>query len=1031
MNVNIKNKMYRLLVVVYVTFLISPTQAAVNPVSIYCPCEIERINETKAEISLSIAIQPRTFLGNGSESGNLNLQIVGADQINIFGSSYYILGEVDIPSIFFSGSATESIKIDVPLNYVSSVDTFFSILLRDSSGDLIDQVNFLESSEEFTNYGGSASSATSKLMVNEEVDFQYDETTFSLNMPSLSSTDKRSSNDFLTLRIAVGNDEGSYYEAAVADVLATYDEYGEASISVSGDLNFSLVRESLPEPEFRHIEVYLSRGEDFIMFYRIETFDQDSPDPLKASWANVNTLLDSDGDGISDFDERIVGSDANTANMLNDTVIEVAFTVGSSANSNFLGGSNLDASIAQQVTAANTAFQDVGLDIEIRNVGIYILGDDSNLTGSAALEAAAERSGIFSGLDAKLTRQPDLFIHYSTKAVADTGGIASLNGGVNDGIMNYENLYSNGTNFGVVAIDNSSLTLVHEIGHLMGLSHSRKQASGYPIGATFPWAVGYGVDANFSTIMAYESAFENASGMRFFSTPNRYCGGPGFTKTACGIDSSDVTRGAHSVRALKTTALQISAISNGLLPVIILEGDDPVYIPDIDYASELKAQALDLEDGDITSSITFEVDSINNNNLEHDYEQIYSVVDSDGNVGRAIRKIIIASDTTDTDGDGIFDFLDEDDDNDGVVDELDAFPLDPSEQVDTDSDGIGDNADTDDDGDGVDDGLDAFPLDATESLDTDDDGTGNNADTDDDNDGVDDIDDAFPVDSSETVDTDGDGIGNNADNDDDGDGVDDSSDAFPLLYYETTDTDGDGIGNNADSDDDNDGVDDLSDAYPLISLGGLKDTDMDGRPDECDSECIDLGMAADNDDDGDGVEDEQDLHPLDRRYSVDSDGDGMPDAWEIAFGLDPNNPSDASSDQDGDGISALEEFLADTFPAGSIDIDSNGQYDALTDGLLLLRGMFGLDGDALVSGTLAPDAFYTSGSDIRSRIDLLEGFVDIDGNGEVDALTDGLLILRFLFGLEGNALTNGVVAPDAPRTSYEIETYLKSLMPAS
>jgi hypothetical protein len=33
--------------------------------------------------------------------------------------------------------------------------------------------------------------------------------------------------------------------------------------------------------------------------------------------------------------------------------------------------------------------------------------------------------------------------------------------------------------------------------------------------------------------------------------------------------------------------------------------------------------------------------------------------------------------------------LDEDDDNDGVIDELDAFPLDPSEQVDTDSDGIG------------------------------------------------------------------------------------------------------------------------------------------------------------------------------------------------------------------------------------------------------------------------------------------------------------------------------------------------------
>ena len=76
-------------------------------------------------------------------------------------------------------------------------------------------------------------------------------------------------------------------------------------------------------------------------------------------------------------------------------------------------------------------------------------------------------------------------------------------------------------------------------------------------------------------------------------------------------------------------------------------------------------------------------------------------------------------------------------------------------------------------------------------------------------------------------------------------------------------------------------------------------------------------------------------------------------------------------------------------------------------------------------------SFYAFGSNIRSLTDLLEGFVDIDGNGEVDSLTHGLLILRFLFGLERNALTDGVFAPDAPRTSYATETYFKSLMPAS
>jgi hypothetical protein len=76
-----------------------------------------------------------------------------------------------------------------------------------------------------------------------------------------------------------------------------------------------------------------------------------------------------------------------------------------------------------------------------------------------------------------------------------------------------------------------------------------------------------------------------------------------------------------------------------------------------------------------------------------------------------------------------------DSDGDGTPDNIDAFPLDPTETTDTDGDGIGNNADIDDDGDGTNDSEDAFPLDATEALDTDGDGIGNNADTDDDGDG--------------------------------------------------------------------------------------------------------------------------------------------------------------------------------------------------------------------------------------------------------------------------------------------------------
>ena len=54
--------------------------------------------------------------------------------------------------------------------------------------------------------------------------------------------------------------------------------------------------------------------------------------------------------------------------------------------------------------------------------------------------------------------------------------------------------------------------------------------------------------------------------------------------------------------------------------------------------------------------------------------------------------------------------------------------------------------------------------------------------------------------------------------------------------------------------------------------------------------------------------------------------------------------------------------------------------------------------------------------------------LDVDANGEVDALTDGLLLLRSMFGSTDDILTTGVVSPDATVSgATAIDSYITSI----
>ena len=438
-----------------------------------------------------------------------------------------------------------------------------------------------------------------------------------------------------------------------------------------------------------------------------------------------------------------------------------------------------------------------------------------------------------------------------------------------------------------------------------------------------------------------------------------------------------------------------------------------------------------------------------------------------------------SSESLDTDGDGLGNNADQDDDGDAVPDEEDAFSLISLDgRADTDRDGYPNDcdaaceatgmfADIDDDNDGVIDAFDAFPLDAEESLDADLDGIGDNADLDDDNDGTEDLADSFPNDPRYALDDDLDSI------------PDEWENAQGLNSEDPLD---------GELDPDRDGVTSfeeyLDGTAPLIAdsvaqiifvsgsntfgVGNSNIVNLVYETSDLNSELSGLGIRVHYDssvieslefedvfsDDlvnssSDAVVDSEnfDDDPTTDRYLAAAwasiSGSSWPGSQPVTLAklrvaikegadLSTVTPIRVTSS----GTSVGYKFSSDPFYArlikGNLDIDADGQVTPLTDGLLLIRSFFGFTGEALISGVVGLEAERSDAESIQAAITELGSLLDVDQDEDLSALSDGLLIIRYLFGFRGDSLTDNAVPSEAQRkTAAEIEEYIQSLVPAA
>jgi hypothetical protein len=110
----------------------------------------------------------------------------------------------------------------------------------------------------------------------------------------------------------------------------------------------------------------------------------------------------------------------------------------------------------------------------------------------------------------------------------------------------------------------------------------------------------------------------------------------------------------------------------------------------------------------------------------------------------------------------------------------------------------------------------------------------------------------------------------------------------------------------------------------------------------------------------------------------------------------------------------------------SFNIDNNSNFptcSATVDAAMIARFMRGIGGAAISRVGIPGDAANNAAA-IALQLAYRKPLFDADGNGVIDAATDGVLILRYLAGFRGNALTEGALGARPRRTDAQIENYL-------